>query len=46
MNLPFTPGPATAIGLAMAAVIATGLVGAVSTWRLLGRPIAPVLRSS
>ncbi|HEX2526219.1 MAG TPA: FtsX-like permease family protein [Geminicoccus sp.] len=44
MNLTFTPGLVSAAALALAAVVATGLVGALSTWRLLARPIAPVLR--
>jgi putative ABC transport system permease protein len=46
MNLPFTPETTSATLLALGAVVATGLVGAVSTWRLLARPIAPVLRGA
>ncbi|WP_169728414.1 ABC transporter permease [Geminicoccus roseus] len=46
MNLVFTPDPGSASLLALGAVVVTGLVGAVSTWRLLARPVAPVLRSS
>jgi len=46
MNLGFAARPGTAGLLALAAVALTGLVGAISTWRLLARPIAPVLRTS
>jgi putative ABC transport system permease protein len=46
MNLTFAPGFGSASALAFGTVLVTGLVGAVSTWRLLARPIAPVLRSA
>ncbi len=46
MNLTFAPGLGSASALAFGTVLVTGLVGAVSTWRLLARPIAPVLRAA
>ena len=45
MRLTFSPGPLSASVLALAAILTTGLVGAISTWRLLALPIAPVLRA-
>ena len=45
MNLTFSPGPGTAGVLVLAAIVTTGLVGAISTWRLLALPVAPVLRA-
>ena len=45
MHLTFSPGPLSASLLALAAILTTGLVGAISTWRLLALPIAPVLRA-
>lgn len=45
MNLAFTPAPGSAASLALGVIIVTGIVGAISTWRLLRTPIAPILRS-
>ena len=44
MDVPFTPDPGAAAGAVAAALVVTVGLGLVGTWRMLGAPVAPVLR--